>query len=68
MISTAISTVLFGIALWAGYAVLRTAVELRNELRIPVRETPRTPVLPQSRSHYRRGLRAHPTTRLRRVA
>ena len=68
MVSSAISTVLVGIALWAAYAVMRTAVELRNELRVPVRETPRTPHLPQARSHYRRGLRSARRSHLRRAA
>lgn len=68
MIGTAISTALLGIALWAGYAVLRTAVELREELRVPVRDTPRTPQWAQARGHYRRHLSGTSRPRLRRVA
>jgi len=39
ILNTAISTGLFALALWSAYAVVRTAFELRAELR-PIRVRP----------------------------
>jgi hypothetical protein len=52
MIGSAISTGLFALALWAAYAVGKTAVELRAELRVPVRATAPQP-MPQRRPRRR---------------
>lgn len=40
ILSSAFSVGLFAFALWSAYAVIRTAVELRTELRTPVRVAP----------------------------
>lgn len=55
MISSAISAGLFGLVLWSAYAVIRTAVELREELRVPVQVAAPRPVPLRPRRRLRRA-------------